>query len=145
MSKIKTDDGTEIFFKDWGTGQPIVFHHGWPLSADEWDTLQLPRGPFPVFSVACHGRGRSLVRNRRESIEVGRALPGPINSNFHQLPRGRATRPKTGQHLGDGPGIHPRLPNASQEVIKLSIRSLAKIFDLVRVVLTQKGGDLREG
>ncbi len=37
MSKIKTDDGTEIFFKDWGTGQPIVFHHGWPLSADEWD------------------------------------------------------------------------------------------------------------
>jgi non-heme chloroperoxidase len=37
MSKIKTDDWTEIFFKDWGTGQPIVFHHGWPLSADEWD------------------------------------------------------------------------------------------------------------
>ena len=37
MSKIKTDDGTEIFFKDWGTGQLIVFHHGWPLSADKWD------------------------------------------------------------------------------------------------------------
>jgi IstB-like ATP binding protein len=41
MSKIKTDDGTEIFFKDWGTGQPIVFHHGWPLSADEWDNQLL--------------------------------------------------------------------------------------------------------
>jgi hypothetical protein len=107
-------------------------------------TLHLPRGPFPVFLVACHGRGRSLVRNRRESI-VGRALPGPINSNFHELPRGRATRPKTGQHLGDGPRIHPRLPKASQEVVKLSIRSLAKIFDFVLVVLTQKGGDFREG
>ena len=41
MSKIKTDDGTEIFFKDWGTGQPIVFHHGWSLSADEWDRRAL--------------------------------------------------------------------------------------------------------
>jgi hypothetical protein len=41
MSKIKTDDGTEIFFKDGGTGQPIVFHHGWPLSADEWDNQLL--------------------------------------------------------------------------------------------------------
>jgi hypothetical protein len=87
----------------------------------------------------------AVVRNRSESIEVGRALPGPINSNFHQLPRGRATRPKTGQHFGDGPRIHPRLPKASQEVVKLSIRSIAKIFDFVRVVLAQKGGDFREG
>jgi non-heme chloroperoxidase len=37
MSKIKTDDWTEIFFKRLGAGQPIVFHHGWPLSADKWD------------------------------------------------------------------------------------------------------------
>jgi pimeloyl-ACP methyl ester carboxylesterase len=41
MRKIKTDDVTEIFFKDWGTEQPIVFHHGWPLSADEWDSPEL--------------------------------------------------------------------------------------------------------
>jgi non-heme chloroperoxidase len=32
---------TEIYYKDWGTGQPIVFHHGWPLSADDWDTQML--------------------------------------------------------------------------------------------------------
>ena len=38
MNTIKTKDGTEIFYKDWGTGQPIVFHHGWPLSGDDWDT-----------------------------------------------------------------------------------------------------------
>ena len=85
------------------------------------------------------------IRNRRESIEVSRALPGPINSKFYQLPRGRTTRLKTGQHLGDGPRTHLRLPKASQEVVKLSIRSLAKIFDFVRVVLTQKGSDFREG
>jgi hypothetical protein len=132
-----------------GAGSPTHVAHSTALSGGSAFLLRLPPSflavPSLYFSVACHGRGRSLVRKRRESIEVGRALPGPINSNFHQLPRGRATRSKTGQHLGDGPRIHPRLPKASQEVVKLSIRSLAKIFDFVRVVLTQKGGDFREG
>ena len=41
MSTITTKDGVEIFYKDWGTGQPIVFSHGWPLSADDWDTQML--------------------------------------------------------------------------------------------------------
>jgi pimeloyl-ACP methyl ester carboxylesterase len=41
MPTIKTKDGVEIFFKDWGSGQPIVFSHGWPLSADDWDTQML--------------------------------------------------------------------------------------------------------
>src|ERR1043166_1863908 len=40
MNTITTKDGTEIYFKDWGpkNAQPIVFHHGWPLSGDDWDT-----------------------------------------------------------------------------------------------------------
>src|SRR5271170_4475907 len=41
MSVIKTKDGTEIFYKDWGKGQPIVFSHGWPLSADDWDAQMM--------------------------------------------------------------------------------------------------------
>jgi non-heme chloroperoxidase len=41
MPTITTTDGTEIFFKDWGSGQPIVFSHGWPLSADDWDAQML--------------------------------------------------------------------------------------------------------
>ena len=42
MSTVTTKDGVEIFYKDWGQGQPIVFHHGWPLSSDDWDTQMLP-------------------------------------------------------------------------------------------------------
>ena len=43
MATITTKDGAQIFFKAWGdsTAQPIVFHHGWPLSADEWDSQML--------------------------------------------------------------------------------------------------------
>ena len=41
MNTITTQDGAEIFYKDWGQGQPIVFHHGWPLSADDWDTQMM--------------------------------------------------------------------------------------------------------
>ena len=41
MGTITTSDSTEIFFKDWGSGQPIVFSHGWPLSGDDWDTRML--------------------------------------------------------------------------------------------------------
>ena len=63
MSTITTTDGVEIFYKDWGpkTAQPIVFHHGWPLSSDDWDAQML----FFVaqgFRVVAHdrrGHGRS--------------------------------------------------------------------------------------
>ena len=41
MPTITTKDGVEIFYKDWGKGQPIVFSHGWPLSADDWDAQML--------------------------------------------------------------------------------------------------------
>ena len=37
QDRIATRDGTELFYKDWGTGQPVVFSHGWPLNADAWD------------------------------------------------------------------------------------------------------------
>jgi non-heme chloroperoxidase len=41
MPTVTTRDGLEIFYKDWGSGQPIVFSHGWPLSADDWDAQML--------------------------------------------------------------------------------------------------------
>ena len=61
MSTITTRDGTEIFYKDWGSGQPIVFHHGWPLSADDWDTQMLfflSKG-YRVIAHDRRGHGRS--------------------------------------------------------------------------------------
>ena len=61
MSKIKVKDGTEIYYKDWGTGQPIVFHHGWPLSSDDWDNQMLfflAHG-YRVIAHDRRGHGRS--------------------------------------------------------------------------------------
>jgi non-heme chloroperoxidase len=61
MGTITTTDGTEIFFKDWGSGQPIVFSHGWPLSSDDWDTHMmffLQHG-YRVIAHDRRGHGRS--------------------------------------------------------------------------------------
>jgi non-heme chloroperoxidase len=61
MPTIKTTDGTEIYYKDWGAGQPIVFSHGWPLSADDWDPQMLfflGQG-FRVIAHDRRGHGRS--------------------------------------------------------------------------------------
>ncbi|AFW02886.1 alpha/beta hydrolase [Gluconobacter oxydans] len=63
MSFVSTSDGVEIFYKDWGPkdAQPIVFHHGWPLSADDWDTQMLfflSKG-FRVIAHDRRGHGRS--------------------------------------------------------------------------------------
>ncbi|MGV2290188.1 alpha/beta hydrolase [Trinickia sp. YCB016] len=58
---VKAKDGTEIFFKDWGTGTPVVFSHGWPLSADAWDPqmLFLVNQGYRVIAHDRRGHGRS--------------------------------------------------------------------------------------
>src|SRR5438874_6606379 len=61
MPSITTKDGVDIFYKDWGSGQPIVFSHGWPLSADDWDNQMLfflGHG-FRVLGHDRRGHGRS--------------------------------------------------------------------------------------
>jgi non-heme chloroperoxidase len=61
MTTIKTRDGVEIYYKDWGSGQPIVFSHGWPLSSDDWDAQMLfflDHG-YRVIAHDRRGHGRS--------------------------------------------------------------------------------------
>jgi non-heme chloroperoxidase len=61
MPTITTKDGTTIYYKDWGKGQPIVFSHGWPLTADDWDTQMFffGRQGYRVIAHDRRGHGRS--------------------------------------------------------------------------------------
>ncbi len=61
MPTITTKDGTEIYYKDWGKGQPVVFSHGWPLSADDWDNQMLffLHHGYRVIAHDRRGHGRS--------------------------------------------------------------------------------------
>ena len=79
MTTITTKDGVEIFYKDWGSGQPIVFSHGWPLSADDWDAQMLffQGHGFRVIAHDRRGHGRS-------SQVGGRPRHGPLR----RRPRG---------------------------------------------------------
>ncbi|HVW95856.1 MAG TPA: alpha/beta hydrolase [Mucilaginibacter sp.] len=70
--KFTVSDGTEIFYKDWGTGQPIFFHHGWPLSSDEWDAQMfffLEKG-YRVIAHDRRGHGRSSQRDKGNEMDT---------------------------------------------------------------------------
>lgn len=61
MSRFTVKDGTEIYYKDWGSGQPVVFSHGWPLTADSWEgqMMHLAQHGFRVIGHDRRGHGRS--------------------------------------------------------------------------------------
>jgi non-heme chloroperoxidase len=71
MPTVTTSDGVEIYYKDWGSGQPIVFSHGWPLSADDWDAQMLfflNRG-YRVIAHDRRGHGRSTQIGRGHDMD----------------------------------------------------------------------------
>jgi non-heme chloroperoxidase len=67
MPYVNAADGTQIFYKDWGTGQPVVFSHGWPLNADAWDVQ--------MHLVAAHGF-RAVAHDRRGHGRSGQSWDG---------------------------------------------------------------------
>ena len=71
MNSTTTKDGTEIFYKDWGSGQPIVFHHGWPLSSDDWDAQMLffLHQGYRVIAHDRRGHGRSSQGNTGHDMD----------------------------------------------------------------------------
>jgi len=72
MNTLKLKDGTEIFYNDFGTGQPIMFHHGWPLSADDWDAQMmffLQQG-YRVIAHDRRGHGRSSQTTSGHEMET---------------------------------------------------------------------------
>jgi len=81
-STFTLKDGTQIYYKDWGKGQPLVFHHGWPLSADDWDAQMLfflSRG-YRVIAHDRRGHGRS------SQTETGNDMDTYVD-DFGQLAR----------------------------------------------------------
>src|ERR1700740_2324754 len=72
MDTITVKDGTQIYYKDWGTGRPLFFHHGWPLSADDWDGQMmffLERG-YRVIAHAARGHGRSTQTDTGNEMDT---------------------------------------------------------------------------
>ena len=69
MPTIRTDDKTEIYYKDWGSGQPVVFSHGWPLDADAWEDQ--------MFFLASKGY-RCIAHDRRETVDPANLGPATI-------------------------------------------------------------------
>jgi non-heme chloroperoxidase len=74
MGMLRTDDGTDIFFKDWGPrdATPVVFHHGWPLSADDWDNQMmffLGQG-YRVIAHDRRGHGRSTQTDTGNEMDT---------------------------------------------------------------------------
>ncbi|MBR7890450.1 alpha/beta fold hydrolase [Burkholderia multivorans] len=72
MNTITTQDGTQIYFKDWGTGRPVVFSHGWPLCADAWDAqmLFLVQHGYRVIAHDRRGHGRSSQPSQGNDMDT---------------------------------------------------------------------------
>ena len=70
MNTITTKDGTQICYKDWGSGQPVVFSHGWPLSSDSWESQMLFLATNGYRCIAHDRRGHGLTATHKEQLNA---------------------------------------------------------------------------
>ena len=158
MGTVTTTDGTEIFYKDWGSGQPIVFSHGWPLSADDWDSQMLffLKQGYRVIAHDRRGHGRSTQTgdghdmdhyaddlaaltahlDLHDAIHVGHSTGG--GEVAHYLARHGESRAARGVLISAVPPIMVQTPANPGGLPK-------KVFDDIQVqVATNRSGFYRD-
>jgi non-heme chloroperoxidase len=120
MPTVKTKDGIEIYYKDWGTGQPIVFSHGWPLSADDWDNQMLfflAQG-YRVIASDRRGHGRSTQTGDGHDMDHYADDLAAVTSHL-----GLKNAIHVGHSTGGGEVVRYLARRGQQDVVKAAIIS----------------------
>src|SRR2546423_15071369 len=108
MSTIAMKDGTTIYYKDWGTGQPIVFSHGWPLSADDWDAQMLffLQHGYRVIAHDRRGHGRPTQTGDGHDMDHYPDDPAALTAHLDLPAAPPAGRSTGGGEVLDYPARH---------------------------------------
>ncbi|GII05829.1 alpha/beta fold hydrolase [Planobispora takensis] len=114
MPYVSTADGTQIFYKDWGSGRPVVFSHGWPLNADAWDNQ--------LHLAASHGL-RAIAHDRRGHGRSGQPWHGNDMDTYADDLATLLSRPTptpqacpSRSSTPSGPGSRPTVPGSTKEL-----------------------------
>jgi non-heme chloroperoxidase len=128
MSKFTVKDGTEIYYKDLGTGQPIFFHHGWPLSADDWDAqifFFLEQG-YRVIAHDRRGHGRSTQTATGNEMDTYAADVDELTTFL-----GLKDAIHVGHSTGGGEAIHYAAKYGKNKVSKVVLISAVTPYMIV--------------
>lgn len=120
MSIVKVADGTEIYFKDWGKGQALFFHHGWPLSGDDWDAQMMffVQKGFRVIAHDRRGHGRSSQVSEGHDMDTYAADVAAVVTAL-----GLTNVVHIGHSTGGGEALHYAIKHGNGRVAKVVLIS----------------------